>query len=85
MADTTATTAFITLNDVINNFIISYTGPGKLIPDSKRTEVIFHARRCLQEFAYETLKSKMTDKKPNLKLSSRPIRALFSAYYPQIR
>ena len=60
MANTEATTAFISLNDIINNFIISYTGPGKLIPDSKRTEVIFHARRCLQEFAYETLKSKFT-------------------------
>ena len=58
--DTKTTAAFITLNDIINNFIISYTGPGKLIPDSKRTEVIFHARRCLQEFAYETLKSKFT-------------------------
>ena len=60
---TTATTlsnAFITLNDVINNFLISYTGPGRLIPDAVRTEVIFHARRCLQEFAYETLKSKFT-------------------------
>jgi hypothetical protein len=57
MADTTLTNAFISLNDIINNFIISYTGPGKLIPDSKRTEVVFHARRCLQEFAYETLKS----------------------------
>jgi hypothetical protein len=53
--------AFITLNDIINNFLISYTGPGKLIPDAKRTEVVFHARRCLQEFAYETLKSQMTN------------------------
>ena len=60
MANTLSTNAFISLNDIINNFIISYTGPGKLIPDSKRTEVIFHARRCLQEFAYETLKSKFT-------------------------
>ena len=51
--------AFISLNDIINNFLISYTGPGKLIPDAKRTEVVFHARRCLQEFAYETLKSQM--------------------------
>ena len=49
---------YVSLENIINNFIISYTGPGKLIPDSKRTEVIFHARRCLQEFAYETLKSK---------------------------
>ena len=53
------TNAFISLNDIINNFLISYTGPGKLIPDAKRTEVVFHARRCLQEFAYETLKSQM--------------------------
>jgi hypothetical protein len=60
MVDTTLTNAFISLNDIINNFIISYTGPGKLIPDSKRTEVVFHARRCLQEFAYETLKSQFT-------------------------
>lgn len=60
MASTTSTNAFISLNDIINNFIISYTGPGKLIPDSKRTEVVFHARRCLQEFAYETLKSQFT-------------------------
>ena len=52
--------AFISLNDIINNFIISYTGPGKLIPDAKRTEVMFHARRCLQEFAYETIKSRMS-------------------------
>jgi len=55
---TQSTDGFISLNDIINNFIISYTGPGKLIPDSKRTEVVFHARRCLQEFAYETLKSR---------------------------
>jgi hypothetical protein len=52
--------AFISVNDIVNNFIISYTGPGKIIPDSKRTEVVFHARRCLQEFAYETLKSQFT-------------------------
>lgn len=56
MADTNITNAFISLNDIINNFIISYTGPGKLIPDSKRTEVVFHAKRSLQEFSYETLK-----------------------------
>ena len=61
MADTSLSNAFISLNDVINNFLISYTGPGKLIPDAVRTEVVFHARRCLQEFAYETLKSQFTE------------------------
>lgn len=53
--------AFISVNDIVTNFIISYTGPGKIIPDSKRTEIVFHARRCLQEFAYETLKSQFTE------------------------
>jgi len=45
------------LDDVINNFLIAYVGPGKLIPSVKRTDVIFHARRGLQEFSYDTLKS----------------------------
>lgn len=61
MATTPLSNAFISLNDIINNFLISYTGPGRLIPDAVRTEVIFHARRCLQEFAYETLKSQFTE------------------------
>ena len=61
MATTTLTSAFISLNDVINNFLIAYTGPGKMVPDAKRTEVIFHARRCLQEFAYDTLKAQFND------------------------
>jgi len=56
MADTQLINAFISLNDIINNFLISYTGPGRMIPDADRTEVILHARRCLQEFAFETLK-----------------------------
>ena len=73
MANTTLTNAFISLNDVINNFIISYTGPGKLIPDSKRTEVVFHARRCLQEFAYETLKSQFV-----VDLSALPATATYT-------
>ena len=49
--------AYITLDDIINNFIIAYVGAGKLIPDVKRTDVMFHAKRGLQEFSYDTLKS----------------------------
>ena len=45
------------LSDVINNFIVAYVGPGKLIQDVKRTDVIFHAKRAMQEFSYDTLKS----------------------------
>jgi len=49
--------AYTKLNDVINNFIIAYVGVGKLIPSVKRTDVIFHAKRAMQEFSYDTLKS----------------------------
>tara|TARA_R110000744_G_scaffold7232_1_gene24927 strand:+ start:80 stop:1504 length:1425 start_codon:yes stop_codon:yes gene_type:complete len=45
------------LTDVIDNFLIAYVGAGKLIPSVKRTDVIFHAKRGLQEFSYDTLKS----------------------------
>jgi len=48
---------YITLNDVVNNFIVAYVGAGKLIPSVKRTDLIFHAKRALQEFSYDTLKS----------------------------
>lgn len=49
--------AYITLNDIINNFLIAYVGQDKLIPSVKRTDVLFHAKRGLQEFSYDTLKS----------------------------
>ena len=45
------------MNDVINGFIATYVGEHKLIGDVKRTDVIFHAKRGLQEFSYDTLKS----------------------------
>ena len=48
---------YISLNDIINNFIVAYIGAGKLIPSAKRTDIMFHAKRGLQEFSYDTLKS----------------------------
>tara|TARA_R110001606_G_scaffold95786_1_gene212175 strand:- start:5 stop:1201 length:1197 start_codon:yes stop_codon:yes gene_type:complete len=49
--------SYIKLSDVINNFIVAYVGVGKLIQSVKRTDVIFHAKRAMQEFSYDTLKS----------------------------
>ena len=48
---------YVKLNDIVNNFLVGYIGQGKLLPDSKRTDVIFHAKRGMQEFSYDTLKS----------------------------
>ena len=49
--------AYTKLNDIINNFIVAYVGAGKLIPSAKRTDIIFHAKRAMQEFIYDTLRS----------------------------
>ena len=49
--------AYIALNDIVNNFMVGYVGTGKLIGTVKRTDVIFHAKRSMQEFSYDTLKS----------------------------
>jgi len=49
--------AYTKLDDVINNFLVAYVGAGKLIPSVKRTDVMFHAKRAMQEFSYDTLKS----------------------------
>jgi hypothetical protein len=49
--------SYITLDDVVNNFEVAYVGAGKLVSSVKRTDLIFHAKRGLQEFSYDTLKS----------------------------
>ena len=49
--------SYIKLNEVINNFIVAYVGAGKNIPSCKRTDLIFHAKRAMQEFSYDTLNS----------------------------
>lgn len=49
--------SYLSLNDVVNNFMVGYVGTGKLIGSVKRTDVIFHAKRSMQEFSYDTLKS----------------------------
>ena len=48
---------YIKLREIVNNFIVGYVGQDKLIPRVNRTDVIFHAKRGLQEFSYDTLKS----------------------------
>ena len=49
--------AYVSLNDVVNNFIVAYVGEDKLIPRVKRSDIIFHAKRGLQEFSYDTINS----------------------------
>ncbi len=49
--------SYITLNDIIDNFMVGYVGDGKLIQTCKKSDAVFFAKRGLQEFSYDTLKS----------------------------
>jgi len=48
---------FTSLNDIINNFMISQVGEGKLISKVRRSDVVFHAHRALAELSFDTFKS----------------------------
>lgn len=48
---------YVTIDDIVNNFLVAYVGKDKLIPQVKRTDIVFHAKRGLQEFSYDTLRS----------------------------
>ena len=47
---------YVSIRNIINNFKMAYVGDGKLINRVNRADIIFHAKRSLQEFSYDTLK-----------------------------
>lgn len=51
---------YITLDEIVNNFIISYVGADKIIPRIKRTDILFHTQRAIAELSYDTLRSEKT-------------------------
>jgi len=48
---------FISLTDIINQFMFIYVGEDKIISKAKRLDVAFHAQRALAELSFDTLKS----------------------------
>lgn len=44
---------YVSLNDAINNYMVAFVGDGKLIPSVKKSDVLFHAKRGIQEFSYD--------------------------------
>ena len=42
---------YISLKDIVGNFMIGYVGDGKLVNTAKRSEVLFQAKRCIQELS----------------------------------
>jgi len=48
---------YISIPELVTNFMVGYVGAGKIIASVKRNDVIFHVKRALQEFSYDTLRS----------------------------
>ena len=48
---------FVSLTDIINQFMLIYVGEDKVIPKVKRLDVAFHAQRALAELSFATFKS----------------------------
>ena len=47
---------YVTLQDVVNNFMLMYVGYDKLIDNIERYNVLFHAKRAVQELNYNAFK-----------------------------
>jgi hypothetical protein len=48
---------FVSLRDIIEQFMVVYVGDDKIIPKARRIDVAFHAQRALAELSFDTLKS----------------------------
>jgi hypothetical protein len=48
---------FVSLTDIINQFMFVYVGEDKIIPKVRRVDVAFHAQRALAELSFDTFKS----------------------------
>ena len=48
---------FVTLDHIINGFMIAYVGESKIISKVNRTDVQFHAMRAIQELSYDVFRS----------------------------
>jgi hypothetical protein len=44
---------YIAFEDLVNNFMFSYVGEGKIIGRANRRDVVFHIKRAMQEFSYD--------------------------------
>ena len=45
---------FILLSDVVNNFTAAYVGEGKILGNTLKGDINYHAHRAIQELSYFT-------------------------------
>ena len=47
---------FVSLHDIVNNFMLMYAGNHSLVNNEDRFKVLFHAKRAIQELNYDAFK-----------------------------
>ena len=47
---------YVSLEDIVNNFMLMYTGNHSLVNNEPRYKVLFHAKRAIQELNYDAFK-----------------------------
>jgi hypothetical protein len=47
---------FISLQDIVNNYLLMYSGNHSLVNNEERYKIIFHAKRAIQELNYDAFK-----------------------------
>ena len=47
---------YISLEDIITNFLLMYNGNHSLVNNEERYKILFHAKRAIQELNYDAFK-----------------------------
>lgn len=47
---------YVSLQDIVNNFLLMYSGNHSLVNNEERYKVLFHAKRAVQELNYDAFK-----------------------------
>ena len=47
---------YVSLQDIVNNFLLMYAGNHSLVSNEERYKVLFHAKRAIQELNYDAFK-----------------------------
>ena len=47
---------YVSLEDIVNNFLLMYSGNHSLVNNEQRYKVLFHAKRAIQELNYDAFK-----------------------------
>jgi hypothetical protein len=47
---------YVSLEDIVNNFLLMYSGNHSLVNNEERYKILFHAKRAIQELNYDAFK-----------------------------